>query len=276
MSGWVEVATEVYQRRYESLDVNVCVVRGADGLLVVDTRSSHREADEIIADLDAFGTASVRWVVNTHAHFDHSFGNHRFGPASAINAPIYGHKLVPDHLDTYERVMLARWIAEEADPIEDWRAVVITPPTVLVGAFSTIDLGGRVIELRHFGRGHTDNDLLVHVPDAATWLVGDVLEQSGPPMYGSGSFPLDWPGTVGALCAALEEGATLVPGHGIPVDQAFAAAQQADLQVVADVILELHTAGVSADRAVQAGGDRWPFPVAGLTKAVEDGYRHLG
>jgi glyoxylase-like metal-dependent hydrolase (beta-lactamase superfamily II) len=39
--------------------------------------------------------------------------------------------------------------------------------------------------MRHLGRGHTDNDLLVHVPDASAWLVGDVLEESGPPMYGS-------------------------------------------------------------------------------------------
>ncbi len=275
MTGWVEVAKEVYQRRYEALDVNVCVVRGAGGLLVVDTRSSHREADEIIADLAPFGRAPVRWVVNTHAHFDHSFGNHRFGPASAINAPIYGHVRVPEHLETYERVMLAGWIAEGADPIEDWRAVVITPPTVLVGEFTTLDLGNRVIELRHLGRGHTDNDLLIHVPDGATWLVGDLLEQSGPPMYGSGSFPLDWPATIGALCGALEDGATLVPGHGTPVDRGFAAAQQVDLQAVADLIVELHGAGVPADRAVEAGGSRWPFPAAGMARAVEDGYRHL-
>lgn len=80
MSRWHEVGDGVFQRRYDPLDVSVCVVRGAGGLLLVDTRSSHREADEIQADLRVFGHLPVRWVVNTHAHYDHCFGNARFGP----------------------------------------------------------------------------------------------------------------------------------------------------------------------------------------------------
>jgi glyoxylase-like metal-dependent hydrolase (beta-lactamase superfamily II) len=154
--------------------------------------------------------------------------------------------------------------------------VVITPPTHLVGEHTSLDLGDRIVELLHVGRGHTDNDLLIHVPDAQTWLVGDLLEESGPPMYGSGSFPIDWPVTVADLCRRLEDGATVVPGHGTPVDPAFAVAQQRDLQTVADLVTELHSAGVPPDRAVAAGGTRWPFPVEGLARAVDDGYRQLG
>jgi glyoxylase-like metal-dependent hydrolase (beta-lactamase superfamily II) len=217
----------------------------------------------------------VRWVVNTHAHFDHTFGNSRFGPASAIDAPIYGHERIPDHLDRYERPMLARWIAEGAEARDDWREVVITPPTELVGAFTSLDLGDRVVELFHLGRGHTDNDLVLHVPDADTWLVGDLVEESGPPMYGSGSFPLEWPGTVAALRLSLQPGATIVPGHGSPVDESFVAEQHKALRVVADLLTELHAAGVPAADAVAAGGDRWPFPAAGLAPAVEDGFAQL-
>lgn len=51
------------------------MVRGADGLLLVDTRCNPREADEIVADIEELGRAPIRWVVNTHAHYDHSFGN---------------------------------------------------------------------------------------------------------------------------------------------------------------------------------------------------------
>ena len=51
MSPWNEVAEGVLQRRYDPLDVSVCVVRGAHGLMLVDTRSSHREADVIRSDL---------------------------------------------------------------------------------------------------------------------------------------------------------------------------------------------------------------------------------
>lgn len=275
MSLWTEVADGVFQRRYDPLDVSVCVVRGSDGLLVVDTRSSHREADEIRADLRAFGDHRVRWVVNTHAHFDHCFGNHRFGPGSDIGAPIYGHERVPAHLAEYETPMLAEWVAQGLEPAADWREVVITPPTVLVGDHATLELGDRPVELVHLGRGHTDNDLVVHVPDADTWLVGDLVEESGPPMYGSGCFPLEWPGTVGALRSRLGDDATLVPGHGAPVGPAFVADQHAAIRSVADLIRALHAAGVPADRALGEGGDRWPFPRDALASAVSAGYRHL-
>jgi glyoxylase-like metal-dependent hydrolase (beta-lactamase superfamily II) len=137
------------------------------------------------------------------------------------------------------------------------------------------DLGDRTVAIRHLGRGHTDNDLLIHVPDASAWLVGDLLEESGPPMYGSGSCPLDWPATVGRLRDVLQPRDLLVPGHGESVDAAFAAEQQAQLQLVADLIRELHAARVPTAEAVAAGGDRWPFPAEGMETAVRDGYRQL-
>ena len=254
-------------------------MRAADGLLVCDTRSSHRQADEIRADLKELGTQPVRWVVNTHAHFDHSFGNARFGPDSDLGAPIYAHERVPAHLDAYERPILAGLIAAGEEPADEWREIVITPPTVLVGEAMTLDLGGTTAELRHLGRGHTDNDLLVHLPASGVWLTGDLVEESGPPVYGSGSFPLDWPGTIGRLRAALREGDVLVPGHGAVVGAAFLAAQHAQLAVAAALVRELHAAGVPEQDAEAEARDRWPFPEglpgAGLAAAVRDGYAQL-
>jgi glyoxylase-like metal-dependent hydrolase (beta-lactamase superfamily II) len=272
---WEEVAAGVFRRRYQPYDVSVCVVRGAAGLLLCDTRSSHRQADEIRDDLRELGPLPVRWVVNTHAHFDHTFGNARFGPASDVGAPIYGHELVPAHLGAYERRVLAELIAEAEEGAGEWREVVITPPTVLVGAAMTLDLGGRTVELRHLGRGHTDNDLLVRVPDAGVWLAGDLIEESGPPVYGPDSFPLDWPATIGRLRAALGEGDVLVPGHGAVVGAAFVAAQHEHLAAVAALIHELHAAGVPADRALAEGAGRWPFPAGGMADAVRNGYAQL-
>ena len=86
MAAWEEIAPDGFRRRYQPHDVSVCVVRGTGGLLVCDARSSHRQADEIRADLRELGTLPVRWVVNTHAHFDHTFGNARFGPGSDLGA----------------------------------------------------------------------------------------------------------------------------------------------------------------------------------------------
>jgi glyoxylase-like metal-dependent hydrolase (beta-lactamase superfamily II) len=273
--GWDEVADGVFQRRYNPLDVSVCVIRGAAGFAVVDTRSSPQQADEVRADLRELGRQPVRWVINTHAHFDHTFGNQRFGAGSDLNVPIYGHVLIPAHLDRYERPRLAEWIARGEEPAEEWRAVVITPPTELVGDRHTLDLGDRAVEMFHLGRGHTDNDLLLRIPDAAAWLLGDVIEESGPPCYGSGCFPLDWPETVTRLLALTGDGEVLVPGHGAPVDAAFVRAQREQLAGVAELIRELHGEGVPVEKAAQAGGDRWPLPVAGLAPAIEEGYAQL-
>jgi glyoxylase-like metal-dependent hydrolase (beta-lactamase superfamily II) len=273
--GWDEVAAGVFQRRYNPMDVSVCVIRGRDGLAVVDTRSSPRQADEIRADLRELGSQPVRWVVNTHAHFDHCFGNQRFGPGSDLDVPIYGHSRLPAHLDQYERPALADEIARGEEPAGESREVVITPPTDLVGDRHALDLGDRAVDLLHIGRAHTDNDLLLHVADASAWLVGDVIEESGPPFYGSDCFPLEWPQTISRLLGLLEDGAVLVPGHGRPVGLAFVRAQQAQLAGVADLIRELHAGGVPASQAVQAGGPRWPLPAESLSRAIEAGYEQL-
>jgi glyoxylase-like metal-dependent hydrolase (beta-lactamase superfamily II) len=269
--GWNEVATGVFQRRYEPLDVSVCVIRGPDGLGVVDTRSSPRQAEALIADLRELGDLPVRWVVNTHAHFDHCFGNQTFEQ----NAPVYGHLALPAHLDRYERPLLAGWIADGGPEAAQWREVIITPPGRLVADRSTIVLGGRTVELLHLGRGHTDHDLIVHVPDAAAWLVGDLVEESGPPDYGPDCFPAEWPATVARLLALTGESDVLVPGHGRPVGPPFGRAQQAQLAGVAELIAELHAAGVPASRAAQAGGARWSLPATALTFAIEAGYAQL-
>jgi glyoxylase-like metal-dependent hydrolase (beta-lactamase superfamily II) len=273
MSDWVEVADLVYQRRYDPLDVSICVVRGADGLLLVDTRSSHREARRLLGDLAVFGSP-VRWVVNTHAHFDHTFGNAVFG-GPAVDVPIYGHRLVPRHLAEHEAVMLREWVAGRDGPVEGLAEVRITPPDRLVGDMSALDLGDRAVLMLHLGRGHTDGDLVLHVPDAECWLVGDLLEESGPPAYGSDSFPLEWPATLATLLDRVGTDDTLVPGHGRAVGRAFTERQHADVRAVAELVTELHGAGVAVGDALTAGDGRWPFPANDLAEAVRLGYEAL-
>jgi hypothetical protein len=88
-----------------------------------------------------------------------------------------------------------------------------------------------------------------------------------------------WPRTIGQLRAELRDGDVLVPGHGAVVDAAFLAAQHEQLVAAAALIVELHAAGVPAERAEAEAGDRWPFPEGlpscGFAAAVRDGYRQL-
>lgn len=282
--GWSEVAPDVFVRRYLPVDTTISVVRGDDGLLLVDTGGSPAEAAQIEGDLQELG-GRLRWVVNTHAHFDHTFGNQRFGSGSAADLPIYGHHLLPAHLEEHERARLAAWRAGTgSEPPRDWGEVVISPPSRLVRERSWLDLGDRAVELVPLAPGHTDGDLVVRVParpdavndvDRQAWIVGDVLEEPGPPMYGSGCFPLTWPSSLAALLAEVRSEDVVVPGHGRPVTRAFGLAQLAVVRSTADLIRHHHAAGHSVEQALSSP-DGWAHPPEALTLAVGRGYAESG
>lgn len=262
--------------RYESMDLNVCIVKGEDALLVVDTGSSPAEAAAIEADLQQLGSVPLVGVVNTHAHFDHTFGNQHFGPGSSVDVPIYGHHRLPSHLAEYEGPRLERWRNGTGDePVRDWAEVVITAPSRLITERETLVVGGRRVDLWPLGPGHTDTDLVVHVPDAGTWIVGDVVEESGPPMYGSGCFPLDWPDAVAGVLDEVAASDVVVPGHGRPVTRDFVAGQLADLVAFAAQARKSWSSGLSVDHAL-VDDTLWPFPTAGLRLAIERSYATLG
>ena len=80
---FVEIADRVFVARYAEWDVNVGLVVGADGVLAVDSRASERQGQEALDDVRAVAPHSpVRWLVNTHAHFDHVLGNQSFTAAT--------------------------------------------------------------------------------------------------------------------------------------------------------------------------------------------------
>jgi len=91
MASRIEVGDRVYQRRYDPCDVNVSVVVGSDGLLVADTRCSLAEARELRDHLRELSAEPVRWVVNTHIHWDHVWGNAEFvSPRQVPPAEVWG------------------------------------------------------------------------------------------------------------------------------------------------------------------------------------------
>ncbi|HEU5113369.1 MAG TPA: MBL fold metallo-hydrolase, partial [Acidimicrobiia bacterium] len=130
-----QLADGVFRRRYESLDLNVGVVLGEDGALIIDTRASHVEADELLDELGTLTSLPVRWVIDTHWHWDHTFGNARF-PA----AEIWGHERCRDvMLDRADSMKedAASWLP---DRLAEFAEVVITPPTRFFDTLARIDL----------------------------------------------------------------------------------------------------------------------------------------
>ncbi|MTD56859.1 MBL fold metallo-hydrolase [Amycolatopsis pithecellobii] len=216
MARWTELGEGVYARRYTHLDQTLGLVVGAERCLVVDTGGDEVQGAEFAAAIREITT--VPWlVVLTHAHFDHHFGTKPFLPC-----PVWAHErcraaMGADRetwVETFRREHkheLAR-LLEEAE---------LVPPSHLFTAEVTLDLGGRKVTLLHPGRGHTDHDVAVHVPDAGVLFAGDLVEQGAPPEIG---YPADWPSAIDELLA-LHPG-TVVPGHGEPVDAAFVRRQQ--------------------------------------------------
>jgi len=228
---WTQVADGVLVRRHERLDLNCGLVLGDGACLVVDTRS-HPVAGRELADAVRSVTRDPWTVVNTHAHFDHCFGNAAFRPA-----PVWASRGCATELATAGEAQRAAVVAElraagddaEADLVA---AAPIDLPGELVDEVAVLDVGGREVTLRHLGRGHTDHDLVVEVEtsgDDTVVFAGDLVEQGAPPAF-EDAFPADWPGTLGRL-HALARG-PVVPGHGAVVDATFVGAQREELLAV--------------------------------------------
>jgi glyoxylase-like metal-dependent hydrolase (beta-lactamase superfamily II) len=222
-----EVADGVFVRRHESLDLNCGLVVGDGACLVVDTRSDLGEAADLAAAVRRI-TPAPWTVVNTHAHYDHCFGNAAFRPAT-----VWGSRgCAADLLATGEAQRAAR-VAEllaagDAAGAQRVRDTPLDPPDTLVDDVAHLDVGGREVVLRFLGRGHTGHDLVVEVDDGVVFA-GDLVEEGAPPAFDD-AFPAEWPATLGRLHAMAR--GPVVPGHGAVVDAAFVGAQREELLAV--------------------------------------------
>ncbi|MBA2639987.1 MAG: MBL fold metallo-hydrolase [Nocardioidaceae bacterium] len=272
-SGWREVGDRCFARRYEPFDVTCGVVVGDAGLLVIDTRMSTRQGRALVDDLSALSSLPVHAVLNTHLHFDHTYGNAALRERWP-DVPLVAHETVPADLVADECRIKDRYRDEPDDPCRDevLATDLVTPDAVFSSVWS-VELGGCYVEAVHPGRGHTAGDVVVRVPSADVVYAGDLVEESAPPAYGPDSWPLEWPQTVELVVGLLSERTVVVPGHGAPVGKDFVLGQRVDLADVAGQVQALAAAGVPVDDAVARGS--WPFGPELVEHAVRRGYAHL-
>jgi glyoxylase-like metal-dependent hydrolase (beta-lactamase superfamily II) len=270
MTGFVEVARDVYVLRYPVLDVNASLVVGDGAALLVDTLSTDAQARELRDAVRAV-TPYPLTVVNTHHHFDHCFGN---AVVVDPDRPIWAHeeaaRILREEAAALQRELHLTWAPIDPTLADGLAAVTVRPPDHTVHLEATIELGGRSVTLRHLGRGHSVADLVVHVPDADTVIAGDLVEEGAPPSFGDG-YPLEWPETLFALLGLTTPATVVVPGHGAVVDPDFVRAQHADLTALDWLIRDGHTDGATVDEvAVRA-----PFGPDAARVAVRRGYAEL-
>jgi glyoxylase-like metal-dependent hydrolase (beta-lactamase superfamily II) len=263
---WDEIADGVLVRRHRRLDLNVGLVLGGERCLVVDTRESHAQGRDLVEAVRR--VTALPWVVvNTHAHYDHVFGNHVFAPSV-----IWGHERCAEVVERYgeiQRALVQRVLAEHGEETmtAELAEVEITPPNRTFTDAVTVDLGGVLVELRHLGRGHTDNDVVVHVPGGALFA-GDLVEEGAPPAVDD-AFPIDWPVTLDALLALVD--GPVVPGHGAVVDRGFVEDQAAVLTTTASVAREAFAEGRRPEEVASAV----PLPEQVAVTALMRAFRQL-
>ncbi|OGW36144.1 MAG: MBL fold metallo-hydrolase [Nitrospirae bacterium GWD2_57_9] len=190
-----------------SFAANAGIVIGRDGILVIDTLISAKEAQRFLADIRKVSDKPIKFVVNTHTHLDHAFGNCVF---AKLGATVISHDADRRLLEKVGEATLKN-IANFGLKPEDMIGTEIVYPALTFSERMTIDLGGETVELIRTAPSHTEGSVIVYLPARKLLFSGDILFTDFHPFMADGDVP-GWARTLDSLIAMDVE--RIVPGHG--------------------------------------------------------------
>jgi quinoprotein relay system zinc metallohydrolase 2 len=209
---------------------NTGFIVGRDGVAVIDTGGSPRVGADLLKAIRAQTDLPIMYVINTHMHPDHVFGNAAFVDEKPTFA---GHRKLPRALAARaSRYLKAN---EELLGKEAFDGTQIIAPTLLVEDKLKVDLGDRVLILEAHKTAHTDNDVTVYDKQTGTLFLGDLLFAKHVPAL-DGSIR-GWLALLDQL-SQRKDVARVVPGHGptsVDWPDALAAEKRYLARIAADV-----------------------------------------
>ena len=221
------------------------LIEGEHDLLVVDSHVSPNAGMALIDAIKSVSAKPVRYLINTHYHFDHAHGNQVFPQEVEIIGHRYtrekltgelGNVLeestflsftegVPGQIEQMQaqlattenvdqRAELQARIAVQQAHLNSLAGIEPTPPNITIeesmSIYQTVRGGGREIQIAHLGRGHTGGDVVVFLPEEKIIYTGDLMVPFLP--YMGDAHVDEWPDTLERLKEFDFD--TLLPGHG--------------------------------------------------------------
>jgi glyoxylase-like metal-dependent hydrolase (beta-lactamase superfamily II) len=244
--------------------------------MIVDSAITPAAARAMVSDIKAITAKPIRYVIDSHYHYDHAHGNQIY----ISSATVIGHentykrlqtnvmeqytflqsvnpvparvealrKRVAEEKDPAQKATLERQIKSSLDYLEQVKETRVTPPNLTLDRRMTLFRGGREIQIIFLGRGHTDTDLVVFLPKERMVATGDLMESVL--SYMGDSYPEEWIATLDRLRALDFD--TVLPGHGVVFKgkDLIVAFQQ----YLRDLVAQVNTfrkQGLSAEEAAQ-------------------------
>ena len=219
---------------------NSVVIVNEQDVMLVDPGITPAAAAAFVADVKTLTDRPIKYVVDTHYHYDHAFGNQVFGP----DVTIIGHdttrrrlagpgslkertyltngiaaiasrftmlkRQIAETTDAQQRAVLERQLAIHQQYADEQAKIRPTPPNATLSRDMTLVRGTREIQIRFFGRAHTDGDIVVFLPKERMVATGDMITSAL--SYTGDAFVEEWPATLeGVLSLDFD---TVLPGHG--------------------------------------------------------------
>jgi cyclase len=256
---------------------NGAVIVNDDDVVIVDDHVSPAAAWVLLEEVKRLTPKPVRYVINTHFHFDHAHGNQIFGPdvniigheftremlagGKPLQMPLYKNYLdgMPAQIagmrqrleaekDPAARARLQTQLSSAENNLASQKELKLVPPNVTLRNEMTLFRGGREIQIRHLGRGHTAGDVVVFLPREKVVITGDFLTAGMSNL--SDSYPDEWAASLDALKKL--DFTTVLPGHGEAyTDKAKIDYYQAYLRDAWAQASKLKQQGVSAEEATK-------------------------